>query len=108
MTTFAYEFVQVNACAFQETITFSEELVEFITHNADERDFTISSGELTDVGEYVIELVSTIQVPTDYTLAVSNEVSASVSFTVVVEATCDVSHFVDWPLLTNTEYQHFV
>ena len=56
----------------------------------------------------MIELVSTIQVPTDYTLAVSNEVSASVSFTVVVEATCDVSHFVDWSLLTNTEYQHFV
>ena len=47
-------------------------------------------------------------VPTDFTLTIFNPVTAQIDFTLDIEATCEVTKFMDWTLKESTSFQHYV
>ena len=97
MTSFNYGFEQVNACGYQETYEVTN-LPSFVTHNTVAKDFTVFTDNLEHVGSHTVTVVSTIQVPTDFTQATMNPISAQTEFVINVVATCDATMFVEWSL----------
>ena len=47
-------------------------------------------------------------VPSDYTLTILNPITAQIDFTLDIEATCEVTQFIDWALKESTSYQQNV
>lgn len=67
LTDGSYAFEQSPACGYEET-TMVSNLPPFAIHNEAESDFTVpSSSDKTIVGEYLVNIRSEIQVPTDET-----------------------------------------
>ena len=98
-TTFALNFIQVNACGYPEELTFID-LPDFMTFNEATRDFSIFTDDLNDAAaQYSVTVRNEIEVPKDYTYAESEIVTADVTLTVNVIAGCDSSSFKDWILL---------
>ena len=52
----------------------------------------------TDVGTYEVTVTSKITVPTDFTLAKTNELSASVQFTLIVEDPCEETEILPFTI----------
>ena len=69
-----------------------------MTHNSDTTDFSIFSDKLSDEGTYEVTVVSTIEVPEDYSKATTKTLTAQVDFTITVGAVCGSTSFIDWGL----------
>ena len=69
-----------------------------MTHNSDTSDFAIFSDELSDEGTYEVTVISTIEVPEDYSRSSTKTLTAQVDFTVTVGAVCGSTSFIDWSL----------
>jgi len=98
-TTFALNFIQVNACDYPEELTFID-LPDFMTFNIVTKEFLIFTEDLNNAAtQYSITVINTIEVPKDYTYAESEVTTAEVTLTINVIAGCDSSSFKDWTLL---------
>ena len=90
LTAFTYSFVQTNLCGYPESITVDNP-AGFITHNDEDRDFSIETKLRSDAQIYTISLSSTISVFDDYTLTTQTEHTAQTELTVTVIDPCLVS-----------------
>ena len=73
-------------------------LPSFMSHNVDTTDFSIFSDKLSDEGTYELTVVSTIEIPEDYSRTATKTLTAQVDFTVTVGAVCGSTSFIDWGL----------
>ena len=106
ITSFSYQFTQTNACGYEESVIV-QSLPDFVVHNNSQRDFSVFTDDLENVGQFTVTIQSTIVVPTDYTRSTQNPVVSTADFVLSVVATCDATMFVDWTL-PGTNIQSYV
>ena len=97
LKSFLYLFTQTPTCGYSETIEVVG-LPSFMTHNSDTTDFSIFSDKLSDEGKYEVTVISTIEVPEDYSRGTTKTLTAQVDFTVTVGAVCGSTSFIEWGL----------
>ena len=62
-----YVFDEVPFCGYAETVTLTN-LPVFVTHNLATSDFTVpETNDLSLIGSYIVNIKSSISVPTDWT-----------------------------------------
>ena len=89
-----YVFDELPFCGYSETVTLAG-LPSFVTHNVATSDFTVPlKGDLSLIGEYVVNIKSSICVPNDYTKSLCTTMTVNYNFKVIVEA-CIVTSFKD-------------
>ena len=89
-----YVFDEVPFCGYSETVTLAG-LPSFVTHNASTSDFTVPlNGDMSLIGEYLVNIKSSICVPKDYTKSLCTSMTVNYNFKVIVEA-CMVTSFKD-------------
>ena len=77
-----------------------------MTHNSSDKSFTIETTDPQNEGSYIVSLVSSIKVPTDYSRSSFTEISSSnVTFQIDVVDECGVTVFDDIKL---TDFRVFV
>ena len=76
----------------------TELLPAFVAHSEPDSAFTIESDSVGDVGEYTLTLVSTIDVPTDYTMSQFETLTSKIELSLTVRAGCDKTSFLPWSL----------
>ena len=68
-----------------------EDRVKFITHNALDKNFSISSDSRATAGQYTIKVKSLISVPDDHSLTTESEHEAEFSFKLTIVDSCSMT-----------------
>ena len=97
VTLFSYEFLQTNACGYQETVSVDKTL-DFLTHNELARSFTVHSESRDDIGSHTVTVSSVISVPDDHTMSTFTDHENEVSFTVNILDPCNETELIDFSI----------
>ena len=88
-----YIFDEQPFCGYTETVALTN-LPVFVTHNLATSDFTVpATNDLSLIGSYVVNIKSSISVPTDWTQSSFLIFFADYDFTVYIEP-CVVNDYV--------------
>ena len=63
-------------------------MTDFMTHDTEAKNFSIQTDDRADEASYDITVMSTLSIPTDWSMSSFTEVTSSISLQVIVQEEC--------------------